>query len=120
MKLRSKNTVDFPAKLLTETSNLAQIFQDVPIGISLFDHSLRYVQVNGQMAAITGKPVDQHAGKTLQQINPRVALALEPIVRTVIDEDRAVVEMETEVSTATTVDVPEGQLLSDQLLSAQG
>ncbi len=107
MRLKSKNTVPSPSKLILETSNLPQIFQDVPIGLSIFDRSLRYVHVNGQMAAINGKSVDQHAGKTLQQINPRVALALEPIVRNVIDKDKEIVEMETEVSTSTTVDTHE-------------
>lgn len=107
MRSRSKSALPFPEKLLAETSNLAQIFQEVPIGLSIFDRSLRYVQVNGQMAAINGIPVDQHAGRTLQQINSRVALALEPILRNVIDENKALAEMETEVSTSTTVDTPE-------------
>jgi transcriptional regulator with GAF, ATPase, and Fis domain len=107
MRLKSKSTVPFPAKLIMETSNLPRIFQDLPIGLSIFDRNLRYVQINGQMAAINGKSVDQHAGKTLQQINSRVALALEPILRNVIEEDKAIVEMETKVSTSTTVDTPE-------------
>ena len=106
MTLKSNSTTPFPAELLTEATNLVQIFQELPIGLSIFDRGLRYIHVNSQMAAINGKSVEQHAGNTLQQINPRVALALEPILRNVIDEDKALVEMEAEVST-TTVDTPE-------------
>jgi len=101
------NPQSFPAKLLTESANLAQIFQEAPIGLSLFDRDLRYVHVNEQMALINGQPVTEHVGKTLQEINPRIALALEPILRNVIDEGKARVELETAVSTTTTVDTPE-------------
>jgi transcriptional regulator with GAF, ATPase, and Fis domain len=104
MSSRTKNNIIFPAKLLVEASNLAQIFMGVPIGLSVIDRELRYVHVNDQMAAINGKTVDQHVGKTLQQTNPRVALALEPILRKAFDEERAIVEMETEVSISSTVD----------------
>lgn len=107
MRLRSKSALPFPEKLLAETNHLAQIFKDDPVGFAIFDCGLRYVHLNRQMAVINGKPVDRHAGKTLQQINPRVALALEAILRNAIDEGKALMEMETEVSTSTTVDTPE-------------
>ena len=104
MQFRSKGTVPFSEQLLADAINLGQIFQGVPIGLCLVDRDLRYLQVNGQMASINGKAVAEHPGKTLQEINPRVALALEPIFRNVIDEDKALVEMETEVPLASTVD----------------
>ncbi len=107
MKLESESALVLPADILREAGNLMQIFQDVPIGLSVFDCALRYVHVNGQMAAINGKPVEQHFGKTLQQINSRVALALESMLRNVIDEGRALKEMESEVSTTTMIDAPE-------------
>ncbi len=107
MNLNSMKPMPFPAKLIENSSNLAHIFQQAPIGLSIFDCDLRYVYVNARMAAINEKPVDQHAGKTLQQINPRVALALEPILQNVLDERKALVEMETEVSVSTTVDIRE-------------
>jgi transcriptional regulator with GAF, ATPase, and Fis domain len=107
MGFRAKSTVPIPAALIAEAVNTAQIFQDVPIGISVFGRDARYVFVNAQMATINGKAMEQHVGKTLHQINPRVALALEPIVQAVIDEDRAIVDMETEISISTTVDAHE-------------
>jgi transcriptional regulator with GAF, ATPase, and Fis domain len=109
MDSSSEKRLPFPARLLAQTDNLPEIFQDVPIGLSLVDRDLRYIQVNGAMAAINGISADQHAGKTLQQVNPRVALALEPILRSVIDENEALLEMETEVSVSTTVGTPEAR-----------
>ena len=107
MNSRSTRTAPFPTKLVTDACNLAQIYQQAPIGLSIFDRDLCHVLVNGHMAIINGKSADQHTGKTLQQINPRVALALEPIIRVVLAEGRTITEMETEVSTTTTVDAPE-------------
>ena len=107
MKSRSQSALPFPEKLLTETNHLARIFQEDPVGFAIFDRGLHYVHLNRQMAVINGKPVDQHAGKTLQQINSRVALALQPILQNVIDKGKALMEMETRVSTSTSVDTPE-------------
>ncbi len=111
MGLKAKNSGTLPAKLLSEATNLARIFKEVPIGLSIFDSSLRYIHVNDQMAAINRKSVDQHTGKTLQQVNSWVALALEPIVRNVIDGDKAIEEMETEVFISSTADTPESSYL---------
>lgn len=110
MSSRTKNNIIFPAKLLVEASNLARIFQDAPIGLTVVDRELRYVHVNDKMALINGNPVEQHAGKTIQQVNSRVALALEPIFRNVISGDKAIVEMETEVFISTTGETPESSL----------
>ncbi len=107
MSLKTKNTLPLTSNLLAESCNLAQIFQDVTIGLSIFDHSFKYVLVNGKMAAINGKSVDQHPGNTLQEINPRVALALEPILQNVINDNQALAEMVTEVSTSTMADTHE-------------
>jgi transcriptional regulator with GAF, ATPase, and Fis domain len=95
------------SKLLAESCNLAQIFQDVTIGLSVFDRSLKYVQVNEKMAAINGKHAGQHASNTLQEINPRVASVMEPILRNVIDANQALVEIEVEVSSPTPEDTHE-------------
>jgi len=111
MKLSAKKSAPFPAKLLGEANNLAQIFRDVPIGISVVDRNLRYLQVNEAMASINRKPVEQHAGKTLQQINPLVTLALEPILSSVLKEGHPLLEQETEVSISSMADSPEASCL---------
>src|SRR5665647_2155998 len=107
MKPESIYMAHFPEKLLAQAANLDQIFQDVPVGFSIVDCDLRYVSVNSLMASINGIPVGEHCGKTLQETNPRVALALEPIFSSVINEDKALVEVETEVSVSTSADTRE-------------
>jgi hypothetical protein len=53
MELRTVSFQPFPAKLLTECANLAQIFREAPIGLSVFDRELRYVHVNEHMHTIS-------------------------------------------------------------------
>jgi transcriptional regulator with GAF, ATPase, and Fis domain len=107
MRIRSKGMAPFPATLLAGTRNLAQLFQGIPIGLSIFDSELRYIHINTQMAEINGKPADQHAGKTLHEINPRVALALEPILRNALNESKEFAEVETKVSISSMDDTPD-------------
>ncbi|HLO26738.1 MAG TPA: sigma 54-interacting transcriptional regulator [Geobacteraceae bacterium] len=74
------------------------MFQDAPFGLAIFDLNERYVHVNGRMAAINGKPVEEHLGKAMKEVNPGVASVLEPIVRHAMGEGTALVDLETEVS----------------------
>ncbi len=86
-----------------EFARLAQLGKD---GLFILDPALRYVQVNERMAAINGASVAEHAGRTLQEVNPDTAAELEPLVRRVIERGAPVEEFETEVSLATPDDTP--------------
>ncbi|HIJ86639.1 MAG TPA: sigma 54-interacting transcriptional regulator [Desulfuromonadales bacterium] len=90
--------------LIEASANLAQIYQDITIGLAVFDRNVKYVHVNKRMAEITGKSVDQHAGMSLQEINPRIALALEVILKNVIESGQSQLEIETEVSISSTAE----------------
>jgi transcriptional regulator with GAF, ATPase, and Fis domain len=50
------------------------------------------------MAAINGKSVRQHEGKSLREVNPGAAPALEPILRHALEEGKPLVDLEAEVS----------------------
>ncbi len=79
---------------------LTQLFLDAPFGLSIFDLNLRYVHVNGRMAAINGQPIEEHLGKGIEEVNTGVASVLAPIVRHALEEGTALVDMEFEVSEA--------------------
>ena len=76
MLLNAHTTLPRALDPLKESANLAQIYQDVTIGLAVFDMNLKYVHVNKRMAEINGTSVALHAGMSLQEINPRIALAL--------------------------------------------
>ena len=107
MLLNAHYTLTHTLDPLKESANLAQICQDVTIGLAVFDTNLKYVHVNKRMAEINGTSVDQHAGMSLQEINPRIALALEAILKNSIDSKQSQLEIETEVSISSTAETQE-------------
>ncbi len=94
MKLKMR----VPAPFSEFSHKLTQLFLDAPFGLSIFDLNLRYVHVNGRMAAINGKPIEEHLGRAVKEVNSGVALVLEPIVQHAMTEGAALVDLEVEVS----------------------
>jgi PAS domain S-box-containing protein len=56
----------------------------VPIAVAIIDRDLRYIRVNAATATMTGIAIDAHPGRTLRDLNPRLAPELEAAMRTVI------------------------------------
>ena len=48
------------------------VFAHAPVGIALLDRDLRFLRVNDRLAAISGVPADDHRGRTIGEILPRV------------------------------------------------
>ena len=44
-----------------------------PIGVAFFDREMRYVRINDALAAINGKPVQEHLGRDVRDVIPEVA-----------------------------------------------
>jgi formate hydrogenlyase transcriptional activator len=107
MGLSSISNINLPVELFKVKSNISLIFQEVPLGISILDRDLKYLYVNEQMALINCQPVEQHLGKTIHEINPRVALVLEPLIKSVIADNKSVLEVETEVLISSSLDASE-------------
>ncbi len=64
---------------------LNRIYRDVPIGLCYFDRDLRFLLINGWLAAINGIPVDDHLGRTVGEVIPNVAAGVESQLRYVIE-----------------------------------
>jgi len=60
-------------------------FRTVPVAMSFIDRDLRYLKVNEATAAITGRPIEEHVGRTLREINPLVTAEMESLIRGVIE-----------------------------------
>ena len=56
----------------TALDELELIYRTAPVGLCLVDRELRFVRINEQLAAINGRPVQEHIGKTVRDIIPKI------------------------------------------------
>jgi len=64
-------------ELIESKAQLSGFFTSAPVGMGIVDHQLRYIQVNQVLADMNYRSVDEHLGKTLQEILPDVSLMAE-------------------------------------------
>jgi PAS domain S-box-containing protein len=55
------------------------------VGIAFVDRELRYIRVNESLAALNGKPVADHIGRTIREVLHDGADKLEPLLRRVLE-----------------------------------
>jgi PAS domain S-box-containing protein len=68
-----------------QSARLRATYESAPVGLCLVDHDLRYLEVNSRLAEINGVSVQQHIGRTMQEVIPDIADFLEPIYRRVLE-----------------------------------
>ena len=65
-------------------AEIETIYDAAPIGLCVLDRELRFVRINDQMAAMNGRSVDQHLGRTVREILPQLADQVESKLCTVL------------------------------------
>lgn len=76
---------------LKEQQDLLQHFMEAsPLGMLIVDSELRYLAANQAIAEINGLPAEAHIGRTLGQVLPELASAVEPIFRRVLDSGESI------------------------------
>lgn len=71
-----------------------QICSETPFGLAVLDRDLRFVILNEGMAVIDGQSIEQHCGRALHEVDPRIASVVEPISRYAIEEGKALKDVE--------------------------
>jgi len=64
---------------------LDTVLSRAPVGFAFIDSELRYVRVNAHFAAVNGVPVEAHLGRTVREVVPDIATAVEPLLRRVLE-----------------------------------
>jgi PAS domain-containing protein len=70
---------------------IGPIYDSAHVGLCVLDRDLRFVHINAHLAQINGIPAEDHVGRTVREILPALAEALEPGLRRVIDTGEAAV-----------------------------
>ncbi|NWJ95942.1 MAG: PAS domain S-box protein [Chloroflexi bacterium] len=97
-------TVEREARRLAEEKNellslLDNLWEMVPVGLSFHDLNLRYLRINDLLAAMNGKPVSEHIGRTPSEvisskIIPELALKIEEAIRQVLKTGQPLLNLE--------------------------
>jgi signal transduction histidine kinase/CheY-like chemotaxis protein len=72
------------ARVETARSLLDDMLACSPVGVAVFDTELRYVRVNGAMAALTGRSIREHIGQRAARVDPAMGEQIEPLLRSVL------------------------------------
>ena len=94
MRMEGKQSEGYTDFFVGKFSNLEQLFEQAQFGVSIIDRDLRYIYLNNRMAMIDGIAVGEHLGKTVAELDPQVALVIEPILRRTIEAALPLVEHE--------------------------
>jgi PAS domain S-box-containing protein len=77
-------------ELVLRTAELESLLINSPAGFATFDRSHRFLRVNHAVALMDGVKVEDHLGKSLEEILPDSFAALAPIIDSVFEHGRAV------------------------------
>jgi PAS domain S-box-containing protein len=77
-----------------QLAQVSAIYGTAPVGLGFLDRELRYVRVNDRLAELHGVPASAHTGRTLREVLPDMAPAMEPLLRDVIDRGVPIVDSE--------------------------
>ncbi len=84
----------FLAELQAERALLNTLLDNAPIGFGFFDHDMRYVRLNPALAELDGLPPEDHLGRALPEVLPRMSPELFDAFRRVLRGGDSVVNRE--------------------------
>jgi PAS domain S-box-containing protein len=74
-------------------------FSAAPAGLAVIDDGLRFIQINESLARINGLAVEEHLGKTVQEVVPNIATAVVPTMKRILETGEPVWDLEIEGET---------------------
>jgi PAS domain S-box-containing protein len=75
-------------------AELELIYQHSPVGLCALDRDLRYMRINERLAEMNGIPAAAHLGRSIREVLPEWADALEPVFRRIIETGEPVTLVE--------------------------
>ncbi|MEW5861093.1 MAG: PAS domain-containing protein [Cyanobacteriota bacterium] len=81
-------------ELALREARLNAFFASAPVGLSIIDKQLRFVQINELLAEINGLPVGDMIGKSLCEVIPDIAPKLEPLYQQMFATGESILNQE--------------------------
>lgn len=99
-------------ELQLREARLNAFFSGAPVGMSILDNQLRFVQINDLIADIHGKSAQAHIGKSLQEIAPQISPLITPFCQQVLLTGQPILNLELSLPAANQPDSLRHFLLS--------
>lgn len=81
-------------------AEVEHVYSSAPVGLVMLDTDLRIVRINQELADIDGCSIEDHIGKTVQEVVPDVADKLVPLYQRVLSTGKPVLNVELKGTTA--------------------
>jgi PAS domain S-box-containing protein len=81
-------------ELALREARLNAFFNGAPVGLNILDKQLNFVQINGLLADINGYSIDEHIGKSIDELLPDIAATVTPIYQKVLSTSEAILNLE--------------------------
>lgn len=91
--------IERTVELQLSQSQIDGFFSSAPMGMGIIDDNLRYVRVNQVLSEINGKPIEEHLGRTLQEVLPDLSPYLEGYFYEVLATGKPLLNRENSSST---------------------
>lgn len=75
-------------------STLETLHRSAPVGLSFMDRDFRVLHLNSMLADLIGSTVEEQVGRTVAENVPEIWPGLEPVLRHVMDDEEAVLNVE--------------------------
>ncbi|WP_198525075.1 response regulator [Kamptonema formosum] len=75
-------------------AQLNAFFTSAPVGLCVADRQMRFRQINQVLAQIGGLSAEEHIGKTIREVLPELAPALEPLYEKALSEKKTILNVE--------------------------
>jgi PAS domain S-box-containing protein len=79
---------------------IEDLYLGAPVGLCELDCGLRYVHINERLAQMHGYPAAQHLGRTVREMVPGLADAIDPVFRSILETGEPVLGYEVQGETA--------------------
>ncbi len=101
-------------------AHLEAIYEGTNVGLGLYDRELRYLSVNQRLAAMSDRPVADHIGRTVRELNPEIADMVEPQLRRVLETATPLRDLEIEYVSQRAPHAPRWWLVSYEPVVTEG